>query len=159
MAYPRYRRARNHKNTSRTAGSVTINGTAWADLPGVGSAMDLTVDASAGDVIEAGVNLRWGSEAVIAYLTPWTINNGVVTNPFVAGGVGGGGAAGWHGPSGVLNPVAGSVHYTLLSGDIYQGTVTVRLRARTDSAVNKTIAAVSDIPLLFSVKNLGPAQS
>jgi hypothetical protein len=62
----------------------------------------------------------------------------------------------WKGINGVERPVGGTVQMALGSEDISGGTVTLRLRASTNSAVNKTLNAATDTALTFGAKNLGP---
>jgi hypothetical protein len=51
--------------------------------------------------------------------------------------------------------VGSSVQYVVQAGDISGGNVVLRLRYRTVSASNKTLYSSANIPLHWSVKNLG----
>lgn len=150
MTYPRFQRARHFKFAERTSGDLTLNSTSWAD---VDTGLDLDLLAEAGDVIKAGVSALMGSEAVEARLDVATIVSAAVVNTF--GGTAG--VPGWVGPSGALTPIGGSVMYELVSGDIDTGVVTLRLRYQTSTATNKTLEAGTDYPLMWWVRNLGPA--
>lgn len=47
--------------------------------------------------------------------------------------------------------------YTLNTGDISDGTVTLRLYYRQSSSTNRSLSAVSVLPFQVYAKNLGPA--
>jgi hypothetical protein len=143
----------------RTAGSLTINGTSWADLPTIGTTWDLTLNATAGDVIETAICFFWNNEAVEGQLDVVTVVGGVVTNSF------GGDAApsnthngilSWRGGASRFEYVGGNFFRTLVAGDISANTVTLRLRCKTGTAANKTIGATVDAPFEWWARNNGP---
>lgn len=141
-----------HQNTV-TSGDITLNSTAWADVPGP---VTVTVDATAGQILQIGLVALFGSEAVSALLDAATVVSGSVVNYVGAGEVSGsGGVRAWTGLSGTSNGVGGSVLYTVQAGDVVDGTVTLRLRYRTASAAAKTLRAGVSNQLKFYAANLG----
>ena len=140
----------------RTSGGLLLTGTtSWSN---VDTALDLTLNASAGDVIEVAAIGLWNTEAIQAMLDVVTIPGGVVTNSIGHNGAvnpTGNGIAGWLGVTSVLTPISGSAFYTLVSGDIASNTVTLRLRYRMTAATNKTLIADTGTPFSFFARNLG----
>lgn len=120
----------------RTAGNVTTNSVTFTAFD---TATDLTVSGvEVGDVLELGVNYRWNDEAEVGYADAATRVAGANVN-FVSGttlGVGG-----WIGDISKRSECGGSLMYTLVSGDISSGSVTVRFHFRSNGGANKTIIA------------------
>jgi hypothetical protein len=143
---------------TRTAGDLTLNSTTWAD---VDTALDITLPARVGDELEASAIGTVGATAVTTIFDVATIVSAAVVNYFT----GGGGATlvegSWLIPASALSfPIAGvPAPYTVVSGDLSGGTVTCRLRYRTNTATNRTLRATSGHPLRFVLKNLGPAST
>lgn len=159
-SYPRFQRARDFKFFTRTAGNLTLNSTAWADLPTIGSTWDITLAAEAGDVIECGISAVWGAEAVYGSLDVVSMVSSSPVNAWggsATSGSTGSGVGAWQGPTGINDGSGGPVMRTLVSGDISAGTVTVRLRYRTNTAANKTLFGSVDNGFQFYAKNRGPA--
>lgn len=140
-----------------TGGDVTVSSTsAGADMSGVS---DVTVPAAVGDLVMVGANFR--SETPNASsscrfdakcITGSTENyvSSLGTSPA------GQGISGWLFNSGsVARVAAGEVPYVVQAADISGGNLTLSLRAWLSSANNWVIAADSDAPLLFWVRNLG----
>lgn len=151
MTKPRFALARAFKFASRSSGNLTLNSTSFAN---VDTGLDLVLAAEVGDVIEVGVSVVMGAEAVIAMFDVYTI---VSASP-VTGFGGTNGVSGWYVSALADNMhVGGSVMSTLVAGDISSGTVTLRLRYKTGTAANKTLLANTANPLHFWAKNLGPA--
>lgn len=162
MGYPFFRKARTHKTFVRNTGNLLLNGTAWADLPTIGTTWDAALRASVGDVLYAEVAGAWNNEAVWAYLDAVTIVAGAPVSSFGAQGAvvaGGSGVLPWRGPTGLFLGIAGGMRWTLAAGDIASGRATVRLRCKTLTAANKTLYAEANNVLQFTVENLGPAAS
>lgn len=138
---------------TRTAGTVTMNSTTWADFE---NTLDLTVSARAGDVLLVTLNGRMASEATIGALDGATIVSGSPVN-YVSGGnsTTSFGLMGWCGASGVNASIGGSAIYVVQAGDVVGGQVTLRLRYRTSTAANKTVLATADTPFTWAVVNLG----
>lgn len=157
MGYPRHQRARDFKVFTRTAGSLTLNSTAWADLPSIGTTWDATLTAQAGDTIEVSLTGVTGAEAVSNYFDVATIVSAAPANYFATGGSASGqGIPGAVGQASVNIYFLGNYMRTLVAGDISAGTVTLRVRYRTNTATDRTIFAVADVPFQFWAKNLGP---
>lgn len=157
MGYPRHQRARDFKVFTRTSGNLTINSTTWADLPTIGTTWDAVLTAQTGDVIEVCVTGITGAEAVSSYFDVATIVSAAPVNYFATAG----GASG-QGIPGAVGQALSNIYFlgiymrTLVAGDISAGTVTLRLRYRTNTATDRTIFATADVPLQFWAKNLGP---
>lgn len=150
-----------HKHVRRTAGDLTLNSASWADLPTVGTDLDLVLAAAAGDVIEAGIAGLWGAEQVTTFLDIATIVSAAAVNYFSTGtstpATFGIGAFFGDAVTGLNPPLGGSAHYTLVSGDISGGNVTLRIRYDQSSAGNRTLyASTAGAPLHFWARNLGP---
>lgn len=153
MAYPRFRRARAHKHTRRTTGTVNFSSTSFANFD---TATDIVLRAAVGDVIAVHLGFIWTNGADYGQLDVFTIVSGSPVN-----GVGSGsGIAGVAGEISVETSVGCTVHYTLVSGDISSGTVTLRVRGKTTSGgVNKGILASATVPFDFAAENIGPVAS
>jgi hypothetical protein len=121
-----------------TGGNRTLNSTSFADVGGV---KDLAVAATAGDLLGIYVSATFGNESVAVGLDMTSIVSAAPVNYISGNGSGGFGIGGWRGPSGIQHAVGGMVFYTVVSGDISSGNVTLRLRYLTSSATNKTIFA------------------
>jgi len=156
MSYPRYRRARAHRFTKKTSGNTTYNSASWGTLD---AALDLSIEAQLGDTIEVAVSATWGAEAVNCRLDVCTLVAGAPVNYF-GGAVEpatGDGVGAWYGKTGEVSAIGGPAWYTIQAGDLENGRVTLRLRARCDSATLKTIFSNANLPLHVAAKNLGPA--
>lgn len=142
-----------HISTSkRTAGDYTLNNTNWTN---VDTGIDLVLTVQTGDIIEVGLNSLWGGEAVNCALDVATIVSGNPVNYIAcAGGASDLGVQSWLGISGVVSGLGSPFLYTIQSGDISGGTVTLRLRYRTTAGANKTLRANANQPLLFYAFNL-----
>jgi hypothetical protein len=160
MAYPRYQAARAFKFFTRTAGNLTLNSTAWADLPTIAATWDAVLAAQVGDVIECSVSAVWGGEVVYGSLDVVTMVSSAPVNAFggsATSGSLGSGVGAWQGPPSVNDGSGGPVLRTMVGADLSAGTVTLRLRYRTSTATNKTLFASADNSFQFYAKNLGPA--
>ena len=135
----------------RTAGTITMNSTAWANTS---TTLDLTLAASTGDVISAQMNAISGAEAVNACHNFW----------FVASGVGFStrnantdrGLAGLVHIASRNDSLTGGASKTVATADISGGNVITRLKHRTLTAANRTILGTTSQPLLFEARNHGP---
>jgi hypothetical protein len=146
--------------TSRyTAGDIALNSVTWANWP-AGPA-DLVLAADTGDLIEVALSAVSSTEAVTGYLDVVTMVGAVVTNSFAEAGAvnaSGTGISAWFRPPSAQLPVSGSFFYKLVAGDISASTVTLRLRARTSAAANKTIFANTNTGVVFFARNHGPVE-
>lgn len=147
------------KTARRTSGDITtLNSTNWAN---VDTGLDLVLAAQAGDVIEYGMSANSGSQAVTLYLDVATIVGGSPVSSFAERGAvqtaPGAKVTAWIGNASAGTPIGGCAPlYTLVSGDISSGTVTLRLRYATSAATNKTVSATTATPLDVWARNLGP---
>lgn len=161
MTYPRYQAARAFKFFTRTAGNLTLNSTAWADMPTIGSTWDAVLAAQVGDTIECGVSAVWGGENVFASLDVCSVVSAAYVSAWggsaISGSAGSGVGAWQHAQGGINDGSGGAIMRALIAGDISAGTVTLRLRYRTSTAANKTLFANADNSFHFYAKNLGPA--
>ncbi len=159
MSYPRFQRSRDFKKALRTAGNVTIG----TSVINVDTGLDMTLVAEAGDVIEYGINASVatapGSDGST---TVATLVAGSPVNYFGGAGTLAVGVcpSGWYTPninvSGMVLPFGGPVLYTLVSGDISAGTVTLRLRAIGGGGGACAIRSTSSSPMNVYARNLGP---
>lgn len=151
--------ANRYDRKKRTSGNITLSSSlAWAN---VDTNLDITLNASAGDVIEYCVSGIVGSAAVEAYFDVVTIVSGSPTNSFgydaaPANPTTSYGVSGWFCLTGAVATIAGSAFRTLVSGDISSGTVTLRLRYGMQNATTRTLNATTAQPLEVWARNLGP---
>lgn len=157
MAQPRFQRARAFKFLHYTTGNInlTVN-TNWTN---VNTGLDMAIEAQVGDVLEYSINGLVDTGAGSAGLDVATIVSAAPVNSFAnAGAVTTApppyGVQGWPILASTSHEVSGSAFYTVVSGDISSGTVTVRLRYQ--AAGSKTLYASTNNPLQVAVKNLGP---
>lgn len=141
----------------RTAGSVTLNSTAWAN---VDTGMDLVLTASSGDYVEVtlcgfldqtgATYVRFDVASIVsaAVVNTWSENGAEHASSE--------GVPGWTGIASAFTPISGTTGRVLVAGDISAATVTLRLRYRTDSAVNRILNAAVRNQLVFMARNYGP---
>ena len=150
-----------------TAGNQTLNSSnTWANLPGIGTAGDLVLNAATGDVIEAVPSFILNSPANAIYFDAVTVVSSSPVNAFGRGGAvttnsngasDSQGISGWHAAStGSDRTIQGSCYYTLVSGDISGGTVTLRMRYATSGVSTTLLIATVNNPFQWFVRNLGP---
>jgi hypothetical protein len=155
MSYPRFQLARAFKVVRLTTGDFTTTGqTAWGD---VNTALDITLAAQVGDVIEYGIMTEATNGSAAMRMDVATIVSAAVVNYFGGDGTApaGTGAAGWY-VNGVRG-VSGSVWRTLVAGDISSGYVTLRLRYHNDGAGGtNNFTANAGRGFYATAKNLGP---
>lgn len=145
-----YARGVGFEQSQRTAGNLTINSVAWAD---VDNGLDLVLAAVSGDLIAVSISGAWGSEAVDGYLDAIATASG--THLSGNGGAGGTGILGWQGLSGVDGRFGPTYFYQAVVGDLAGGNITLRLRTRTSTATNKTLGGAMPTPLTFFGVNHG----
>lgn len=131
-------------STARTSGDLEITATgSWGD---VDNDLDLTVNAMAGDLVALHINAKWkGGEPGTGRLNVRSVNRGAQIFP-------GNGVAGWVGPANSEQPIGAAAFYTVLTGDVVDGTVTFRLRGRVDGSTPRTLKAVSSDPFVWAAR-------
>ena len=142
-----------------TGGNITINSTTWINMPTMGTASDLVLTASSGDVIEVCASGLWNNDAVDGYVDVATVVSGSPVNSFAADGTPSNSNTGiraWYGATSQYSSMGGSFFRTLVSGDISAGNVTLRLRVRTSSASNKILITSTDNIFEWWARNHGP---
>lgn len=151
MAYPRFQLARSFKVSAPYRGAnVLVNGVAYADIPTILATMDIVLAAQVGDVCEVVLSGMWGAEAVESYLDVVTVAGGNYFHGGANNGIQGG-----YGESGVARGFTAVGHYALVAADLASGAVTLRPRAKTAAAANKTFFGGA-WGFMFTAKNLGP---
>jgi hypothetical protein len=158
VATPRFIPSRRHKYVVKTGGNYTP-GTTWGN---VDTTTDQTIEAAVGEVIVLHPSFMWGAQADAGFIHAVTIVSSAVVNYVCSQGepttTTGDGTPAWFGFGG-QNTVCGiPVRYTVQAGDISNGQVTFRLRART-GAGNRIIQASATDPFQFAVENIGPQQA
>lgn len=170
MSYPRHQRSRTHKYSSLSAGNITVNTVAntWEQLatesggPGAGLLDIVVSECQVGDVLRVEPTFLVGTEAVAASFDFKTIVSSSPVNSWVTQGASVSTAPAngpWHAAASVWSPIRGGLNYTVQSGDLSSGTVTIRPYVATASATNRTVYAGSTYLLQWSVENLGPVQA
>lgn len=131
----------------RTAGNLTLNNTGFTDVPTIST---LTLNAASGDVVEFYLNAVVDTGANEVYLDVATIVSSSPVNYF-SNGTGTPATAGISAFSSFNRDehLGGSARYTLQSGDISGGTVTLKLRYKTSTAANRSLRADSTRPLQY----------
>lgn len=155
MSYPRFQRSRDFKFTTRATTNISLP--ASLTYVNVDTALDITLPAETGDVLEvvlsalsitaAGSGLGYNVCSVVS---------GSAVNNYASGSIG---HSAWWCPANSTNgsKSGGSLFYTLVAGDLSAGTVTTRLRYIDDVASGThSVFASSTLALMLGVKNLGP---
>lgn len=143
----------------RTSGDLTLSSTTFTN---VDTALDLTMTAATGDIIEAELFARCtGASNPYVVFDFHTVVAGSPVNSITSGTTAGTGLTSSHpgfgrakvlpGPEGTY--FAGKKRYALQAGDISSGTVTLRLRVFMGSS---TLVVASDPGLFVQASNLGP---
>lgn len=132
----------------------------WAN---VDTGLDLVLnEVQVGDELVYGIQAHVGTEAVWAYFDVVTVVGGSPVNSLgsraaVVASPGPLGVSGWMARTGTQEmPNGTTAPYTVAAGDLTSGSITLRLRYATASAVNKTLYADATIPLDVWAMNLGP---
>ncbi len=140
-----------HKSATRTAGDRTLTVTAAA----VDTALNLTLPAVVGDVIEYSVVGLWALATTAAgFLDVCSLVAGAPVNYF-GNFPTDNGIPGWWGTATILLPISGSAWKTMVAGDLVADTVTLQLMAK-GSVAGKLIYGSVTYPLRVMAKNLGP---
>lgn len=142
---------RGYQRAVRTAGSITLNSTAWANTS---TTLDLTLAASTGDVVSAGVSMVRNSEAVVGFFNCTFVASGAGFSTRTANTDGG--VTAWQAGASIQTGAGATVSKTVASADISGGNVIVRRRHRTLTAANKTLFATTAFPWAVEAYNIGP---
>ena len=135
-----------------TGGNYTLNSTTWTSV----GTTNLVINAAENDVLLCGILGLMGAEAVTAGFDYATIVSGSPVN-YVSGQTPTETSFGFAYISNLATNLmlTASLPYTVVSGDIENGQVTLQLRYHTYTASNKTLYAATDYPLIGHVANLG----
>lgn len=133
----------------RTSGDIPLNATAITD---VDTALDMTLTAQAGDIVEYGVQGLLAATAHFVSFDVYTIVGGSPVNPFGAGlsasaGTLSGVSSWYFGQDNVHARFGTPATRTLVSGDISAGTVTLRLRYAKTNTTARNLKADANVPL------------
>ena len=149
----RYARAK------RTGASITLSSNSvWAN---VDTGLDLTLNATTGDVVEYGISAILAAQGVETYFDVVTIVSGNPVNSFgfdttPANPPTSYGIQAWLSLPSVTSTLSGSFFRTLVAGDISSGTVTLRLRFANSSATTRSLTSGTAQPLEVFAFNRGP---
>lgn len=142
--------------TTMSSGNVVISSNVYGEVM-----TSPPIAAEVGDLLAITLGALWDVTAA-SPATCWTAVDGVTrvggadVNYISAAGSGGLGYMGWFVTAGDLKPSSGTVYYTVQSGDIENGTVTVRIVAKNALATTRTVRAASGDRLHLAVVNMGP---
>lgn len=146
--------AQYYTSKTRTAGNVSVPYASAGTLSDFDANTDLTVAAKIGDVINIGINCQLGDgQAGSVEFNFGTIVNGAVVNMYAAGTI-----PSWSMRANDYWPASNSVRYTVKAADLSNGTVTFRLRARTDGSSGtaaRTVLANTNQPFAWDAFNMG----
>lgn len=149
----------------RTAGNITLTGTTnWSDLTTIGTGADLTLNASAGDLVEASLFMLVDTAVVAMGFDVVTVVGSTKTNSLTSGGAAPAAfstmtSSGWYVPANLVVGVTGSIFYVLQAGDISSNTVKLRVQYGMGSATNRLMYGSTTNPFMFYARNHGPVQS
>lgn len=138
--------------TTKTSGNTSLTSATEAS---VDTGIDLTLTAADGDFAEVWIQGVCGNQDFIVNLDVATIVGGSPVNYFGAGLASSDqGLLGWskQNAGSTYQILTGSVHKTLVSGDISGGTVTLRLRYKASGTV--TLFSTTAIPFMWGAKIL-----
>lgn len=155
MSYPRHQLARNFKfvtkgtNTACNSDSVTAN---------VDTALDLTIAAQVGDVVECTLNAFVDNTAPYLLIDAVSVVSGSPVNSWGRQAVVSGLAfvPAWRANPSVYTYLSGSAWKTIAASDLASGLLTVRLRYHTILSGTKTLVGGADGRMMFAAINLGP---
>lgn len=163
MPYPRFQRARNLKFINYSQGNLSLGSITVAPVESSGTgALDIIVDAQTGDVLAVSFNAKVRNEANGIYFTAATMVNGSAVRSIHGGNLANySQVPSWYVPASVFGSVGSTWLYVVTSGDVGTNkTVTLRPFYTTDAATPlRVVDATAAIPLQFSVRNLGPAET
>lgn len=138
-----------HQTGTRTSGDVTVSSTSWA---AVDTGLDIAIPASIGDVLELTIS------ALFSNASP-TANNdvGIVVSGSVASRASGSsnGVGSWNVRGSNYFSAGGAFFYTVQSGDLASGEITLRWLAKLETSGSRTLYASSTAPAQFSALNRG----
>jgi hypothetical protein len=144
--------------TQYTTAARSINSVTWVDLGGPG---DITLAASAGDVVEVAFSALAGNQATDIFLDTVTVVSGSPVNAFGNATTPSNshqGILAWASVGGFYNFIGGNYFYTLVAGDVSGGNVLLRMRARTAAGIARDIAGSANQPQTFFARNHGPVE-
>jgi hypothetical protein len=155
MSYPGYQLSRAFKTPARYSGAdVSVVSTPnYADLPTIGTTMDIVLSAEVDDVIFYSLNGLWGASAQEAYMDIATIVGGSAAN-YAFGAASSGNPGAW-GMASVFTAIGAVGWYKLVAGDLASGYVTLRPRAKISSAGSKILYG-GGWGFGFFAQNIGP---
>jgi hypothetical protein len=140
---------RDYAEAVKSNGSYTLGSTSWAN---VDTALDLVLDAAAGDLVMAGLVSRTSNQAVELNLDVVTVVSGSPVNSMglrTSAPTGSTLEGLIYCTSGVYQAINGGGTMTLGSGDISAGTVRLRLRYRAAGSSRTLLADSAARPLVF----------
>jgi hypothetical protein len=140
---------------TRTGGTVSLNSTTWSDMAASfwdAGTNDIILGALTGDVIEVCFSGITDLQAIELYLNVTCVTSGTGFGPT---GVGDRGIPAWMSASGAVTPIGGSFFRKVVAGDITSGSLTLRLRYRTNSAGTKNLLGLTSSPITWFARNLG----
>lgn len=146
---------------SYSGGDITLATAAnFSNLPTIGTLGDLTINATAGDVIEAGVACLVGNANTTLIFDIVTIVSGAANRSLLLNATAPVAFATFEGNAyrkdgAIFTTFSGSVPYVTVAGDIVSSTVTVRVRYGNVTTAD-TLRCGSTNRFVFFVKNLGP---
>lgn len=149
-------------NVSDRKQSSADYSTASTSYVDVTTGLDITLPATTGDVIEVCLNAAGNGHASYSgFIDAVTLVSGSPVNYISGNGSTGLGVQGWRSVQESPYFHTGSpAHYTLVSGDISGGLVTLRLRFKTENAAfSFVIFGASTYAFAFVARNLGPCAS
>jgi hypothetical protein len=139
---------------TRTGGSLAFTSTSFVEAH---TSFNLVITPQVGDWIEVSLSGRWNNEASWGLLDVATIVSGSPIT-YLSTGTGTGASDGvqaWLGIGGSFSSVGGTILYRVQSADLAaDGTLGLRLLAKSLSGTSRSINAGANDPLTFSAKVL-----
>lgn len=148
------------RTTNASAGNdYSTSSTSYAAVDATNLTLTLT-GVAVGDVIRVELGAYVGSAACQIGFDACSIVSGAIVNYMSGAGSTGEGFNGWHVPASIESNIGAALYYTVQSGDLSSGSLSVRLYWRVVSGSGtKVMYARPALPMQFAVANVGPAQA
>lgn len=135
----------------RTAGTLSTTSTSFGAMD---TALDLTLTAATGDKLLLMMSALWSSNAEVGQARVVTRVGGANVNDTTPGS-GTNGVSGWRGLASAFASVGGGILYTVVSGDVSGGSVTLRWEWKSEGGTLKNMFATTAWPLIVAAVNFG----
>lgn len=145
------RKGLRYATATRTAGNVPVTATGYVALD---TALDLTLPAAPGDVIEITRNAQCDNAAIVL---DWNVHFVNAAGALIRALSTGSAIGAWTVRGGDFFGSSAIAMATVQAGDVLDGNLRMRLMAKVGSAGTRVVfASTSSVPFEWYAKNLGP---